>query len=835
VRRPAAAPEPVDDAQLSPGAWLRRNAVYLVLAVALFAFLYSRFGLGGMWSIALVAIGLGLVIFIHELGHFAVAKWCDVYVQTFSIGFGPALPGCMFKMGETVYKIAVFPLGGYVQMLGEGTDSEGDEDNPRSYKNKRVGQRMLIISAGVIMNVILACVCFIAVFMHGKERRAGEIGWVESGNRAWEKGIRSGDVLTRVGNRVADAERPLYFEDLMSVVVGSAWDEKVTVTHDTYKPGAGPTAQPEHHPPIEIEPRKEPTDDRPLIGVSPAETMTLPPPMAISERPFPFRAGSAAAAARVVPPSWRPGDVILGFGDAEHAGTPAESPQPAARANAELARRWYELAQAGKPITVRFRRAGTQEVKEEPAELGQFKFGDIIVATSDPDHAGEVTELPRDPRHPGSELGDPFEFYRRLHLLADQFVVIRVRHPDQRTEDLLVPPAYHFTLGFRMRMRKVAAIREGSPAEKAGVKKGDIITEIVLKAANGEQKRFVIGDGDPAEVVDPTRLPDDLRQWADAHLDPHTGKGVQALFTVVRDNSEPGPAAGRLPLPTAVDWDSSWRFDEELPLGALAPLAIPELGLAYRIGTVVENILPGSPAASHLQKNDRIEAIRVKQLGVHADEWTDSAWDELGNRREFKNTADKDDQWAHVFQRLQWLDGRQIELKVKGSGKEEQIALSLEPDYTWPVADRGLLLMTDLRVQKASNPGLALVMGVQETWLVITDTYKQLRGFLTGRIGFQNAGGPIKIATLAYSAASMGIWELLFFMGVISINLAVINFLPIPFLDGGHMVFLIYEKIRGRPAREWVMATATYVGLLLLLLLMGGVFYLDIKSLLFKH
>src|SRR5262249_54126362 len=99
-----------------------------------------------------VILGLGLVIFIHELGHFLAAKWCDVHVQTFSIGFGPPLFGiCAYKWGETNYKIAWLPLGGYVKMVGEGDDSEESEEDPRSFKNKAVWQRMIIISAGVVM------------------------------------------------------------------------------------------------------------------------------------------------------------------------------------------------------------------------------------------------------------------------------------------------------------------------------------------------------------------------------------------------------------------------------------------------------------------------------------------------------------------------------------------------------------------------------------------------------------------------------------------------------------------------------------------------------------
>ena len=67
-----------------------------------------------------MVIGLGFVIFIHELGHFLAAKWCDVHVKTFSIGFGPAVPVCSYKWGETTYMLGIIPLGGYVAMVGEG-------------------------------------------------------------------------------------------------------------------------------------------------------------------------------------------------------------------------------------------------------------------------------------------------------------------------------------------------------------------------------------------------------------------------------------------------------------------------------------------------------------------------------------------------------------------------------------------------------------------------------------------------------------------------------------------------------------------------------------------
>src|SRR5262249_46922568 len=151
-----------------------------------------------------------------------------------------------------------------------------------------------------------------------------------------------------------------------------------------------------------------------------------------------------------------------------------------------------------------------------------------------------------------------------------RFLVIRVRHHDKQEEDLLLPPAYHVTLGARMRMGQVAGIREGSPAAKAGVKDGDILEEVLLKADDGKEQRFVISGGKPAERVDRVRLPSALRHWADAH------HGVRAVLTVVHTNAKGERERDTETLPQT-DWDESWRFDIEQPGSASAPQAIPEL------------------------------------------------------------------------------------------------------------------------------------------------------------------------------------------------------------------------------------------------------------------
>src|SRR5262249_40692311 len=188
---------PDTDAALPDASWLVRNGPYLVLFAALVAFLKFRgWDLLDFWNLFKVILGLGFVIFVHELGHFLVAKWCDVHVETFSIGFGPPLPGCCFRWGETTYMIALFPLGGYVKMVGEGAEADESDTDPRSFKNKTVYQRMAIISAGVTMNVLLAFLCFVFVFRtHGDEQTPGVINLIDAGSRAWEKGVKTRDII----------------------------------------------------------------------------------------------------------------------------------------------------------------------------------------------------------------------------------------------------------------------------------------------------------------------------------------------------------------------------------------------------------------------------------------------------------------------------------------------------------------------------------------------------------------------------------------------------------------------------------------------------------------
>ncbi len=178
-------------------------------------------------------------------------------------------------------------------------------------------------------------------------------------------------------------------------------------------------------------------------------------------------------------------------------------------------------------------------------------------------------------------------------------------------------------------------------------------------------------------------------------------------------------------------------------------------------------------------------------------------------------------QWAHISNFFSSpVKFKKLELKIKRAGKEMEVEIPINADETWALPDRGWILASDTRRVKASDPVHAIGLGLKDTYNRMTEVFLNLRGMLTGRISFKNFGGPITIAKGAYLFASLDFTEFLFFLGLISINLAVVNFLPIPILDGGHMVFLIYEKIRGKPASEAVRVATTYAGLAMILCLM---------------
>ena len=140
---------------------------------------------------------LGVLIFIHELGHFAVAKWLGVQVEKFSIGFGPAL--FARRVGETEYVVAALPLGGFVKMLGEVPGEElAPDEVGRAFNHRPVWQRIAIALAGPVMNLILPVFLVAAILMSGVPTITSRIGGVLPGSPAERAGLREGDRVVAV-------------------------------------------------------------------------------------------------------------------------------------------------------------------------------------------------------------------------------------------------------------------------------------------------------------------------------------------------------------------------------------------------------------------------------------------------------------------------------------------------------------------------------------------------------------------------------------------------------------------------------------------------------------
>ncbi|WP_437203618.1 RIP metalloprotease RseP [Planctomicrobium sp. SH664] len=644
-------------------------------------------------NIVTVAVGLGLVIFFHELGHFLVAKWCGVYVERFSIGFGQ--PILSRKWGETEYVLAWLPFGGYVKMLGQDDMDPGQmtddqvAENPRSYTAKSVPQRMAIISAGVIMNIITGTLFFMLAFSWGVMKVDRVAGVVMPGGPAWKQGLKNGDAIQAINGREVND-----FDDILR---GTALS-RGPITIDGERPD----------------------------GTEFRMTMT------------PIKAGIHN---------------IIGVG-----------PSPS------LTVANWEKDKDGKPSL-----PGTA------ASHADFQPGETIVAIDDV----------------------PVETYQdlinQLGTRSSQPVQVKVTEPNSKKERVVtLEPERFLTLGIKTGMGKVAAVRKGSVAEQAGLREGD---------------RFVtINDLDVERDLDPFRLTEVFSESA--------GKEVQ--LKVQREVSGGSPEV--IALTVVPETANPWS---EPPLMEESPISVPSLGLAYHLIPHIFSVEPGGPAATQgIQARDTIVSLKL-QLSEGAKK------DSINDNKDLTfDLTKKKHNWAHALWTLQeQCRTRKVQMTVKSATNSQERTVDLTPqaaeDWFLPT-DRGLVfLRLETKRQAASLPE-AFSMGAHSTISSMEDIYLTLRGLITGSISYQGLSGPIGIAKVAYSFASVGLTHFLLFLGLISINLAVINFLPIPVLDGGHMVFLLWEGLTRKKPSEKVVATATYFGLAFVLGLMMFVIWVDL-------
>ena len=150
-------------------------------------------------TILAFVLTLGLLIVIHELGHYFIARLCNVKVLRFSVGFGKPLWSRKLGRDGTEWVIAAFPLGGYVKMLDEREGEVAAQEADRAFNRQTVGKRFAIVLAGPVANFLLAIALYWVLFMHGVPGIKPVLGPAPEGTPAAVAGFRPGDTITRIG------------------------------------------------------------------------------------------------------------------------------------------------------------------------------------------------------------------------------------------------------------------------------------------------------------------------------------------------------------------------------------------------------------------------------------------------------------------------------------------------------------------------------------------------------------------------------------------------------------------------------------------------------------
>jgi regulator of sigma E protease len=692
-----------------------------------------------------------MVIFVHELGHFAVAKMCGVKCEKFYLGFDIyGLKLLHFKWGETEYGIGILPLGGYVKMLGQddnpahaaeelrrsqlppdaaaganppldtpaaaaATAAQPLALDPRSYMAKSVPQRMAIISAGVIMNVIFGFLMAVAAYSLGVNEIACGTSVVQPGEPAWRVDIRPGDQFIKINN---SGTRQLRFRDLLTAVALCNMEKGVD-----FRVKREGVADPF---PVTVKPSQEANRMRPTIGVGPP---------CIAELSDPYVAWSDTPADGA---GFLPNDKIVAIGDATIA--------TYADIDAQLVR-----------------------------------------------HPGEVLKVTVE-RTPPATNPEPAE----------------VAAPPERV-DVEVPARPMRTLGLVMKMGPIKAVQANSPAAKAGLQAGDFITAI-----------------DGQSPGDPLRLPEVLRRRA--------GETITVSFSRAGQPGQNQMLEERITLR-----EPGW-IEEAAQPGT--PVSIPALGVAYKVLNIVHETDKGSPAAdAELNKDGKPAGVPRFALGdqivsaafklppapERADNDATSDEEKHTKRQDWSKLqpiplSDEQPNWPFLMDLLQHMPpGTKVLLQLSDGRTTTLDAVNGDD---WFYADRGLVFAFDVRMTKAHSFSEAVSLGGYEMVDGVLQVYAFLRR-LGSQVSIFMLGGPKSIAEAAGYAAYGGVSQLLIFLTLLSANLAVVNFLPIPLLDGGHMVFLALEGIMGRPVSERVVVAFHYLGFVFIITLMLFLLGLD--------
>lgn len=752
--------------------------------------------LSSLRDLLLVVLGFGLVIVIHEMGHFLAARWAGVRVEQFAVGFGSAV--CSYRkglgwrrgstrkvyealpperraeaggdVGATEYRLNWFPLGGYVKMLGQDdlhVSPLAVAQRPDSYLAAPVHKRMVIISAGVVMNLILAAALFIFVFMVGLRVESSVVGEVLPGSAAASAtpvdashgtGIEPGDRIASINGKEIRS-----FNDLALAVAMARKAAPMAISVERDGRMVEFTAEPKVNAVTSLQD----------LGIIPAASGQV--------------LGAAGATAEAL-----------------------------ARARQILDESGLKGVEPGATlIAIEGASASTAHELERA----------ILSATGAP-----VRATFRQPSGDGRESAGEAKTIETTLVARPALQIARVALGEGAAATAW--PISHL-LGIGSPMRVEAVVARGL---QSGLQPGDVIARV--DALDWPDTASAI-----AVIRAHARKPLDivvLRDGARVALRPTVGPEGTIGFSAGSATIGAGLRAAPIDAPMGVRTSGPvLRRHPSLAApraaGAIAATAASES--AAKASASSESASPESEAARASLAAGASLAIPPGTVILAVGGTEVSSFEEL---REALRVATADAVRSGAGAEVPLRIALPIE-SAEGSPPEETLVWSLSAEAVgalhtlgWrsPV-DQGFfeIARTTLR---AKGPLSAVAMGVRETNRVMMTTYLTFRRLIEGSVKVEHLKGPVGIAHLGTMVASQGMLHLLFFLALISVNLAVVNFLPFPIVDGGQFVFLLVEAITRKPVSAAIQSAAIMAGVVVIGAVFLVVTFNDVTSLIGK-
>ena len=691
-------------------------------------------------------IGISIIIFIHELGHFLAAKRVGVRVERFCIGFDPPVRGRSLRffshrIGETEYVLGMIPFGGYVKMAGEtelDPDKEGADDELMS---KSVGARALVFVAGAAMNIISAFFFFVLAFSIGVRFAEPEIGTVLPGSPAWKAGLLPGDQIEKIDGKPVIG----FMEVRVAVALGSREDPIDMTVKRLSQDGATIEV------PITVHPEWNASVGFNTIGVGQGTSAQLDD----------IEPGSPAA-----PAGFKNGDTIVGL----------------RIDGVEIPVQHKDILIGAINDIVALR---TGERFEVEVLRGEGRKWLEVVPKTDPD-AAERPQI-------GIAIaaGNVVREIRTGSAAAD---VLKPGDALVAVDDLAVASIHWFSLAKAVG----AAATSGRSSVTLKVVRGAETS--LLEVAGSHLLDWHLG-GDIlwsrfAAQLDSELAPSTLTGTPLAAGDVITAVGDTLCYTPeeVRELSAKGGAA----LVSV----SALRGGQPLQL-EIDPARLREIPTnGWNTFPPIAVVWSGGPAArAGIEPGAQIESVAGKRM---------LNWQAMLTAiQEYSPGDDVDVAWR----------------TIDGTARQGTLSIGLVPNQA---------LLAWAPHPKVVQGGFveAIELGAHRTIVVSKWVFLTLRSLFRREVSAKNLQGPIGIAHVLTKVSEQGLGTMIYFLALISVNLGLFNLLPFPILDGGHLFFLLIEKIKGSPVDIRIQEWATNIAFLMIISLAVFVTFNDVIRLL---